>query len=363
MKLNNKHVFIFALVSLTILTLASYTISNSATLNEQVLTANKLEISESKAESSLESSAESELAKKKHHKKNHKRVRKTRLSTTQIPSRGMNGSNDSLRNSTYRDLNYTYIEQPMNEFKEKNRNWQTKVSDKQLEEIFKTMGLRSNTQKTMFGDRAYMEIFLNGFRNCDLDKDNVLNIKEFRGCMGNDTYLKRVSPPPANYANIINYTDPNYFYNNLFNNLDTGKDKMLNFYQYMELRLFIYSWRKCSVIGPYIEETSWECAIEIVAGKKASSRTSLRNSYYMALEITNAQNVRMVDFSTFILFASSARLYGRINSKEDLDISKTEFNLVLDENMLPARYNQFIIDTFFKLSYEDDHEAQGKNLI
>lgn len=33
--------------------------------------------------------------------------------------------------------------------------------------------------------------------------------------------------------------------------------------------------------------------------------------------------------------------------------------MVLDENMLPDRYNQFIVDNFFKLTHEDDHPDEG----
>lgn len=33
--------------------------------------------------------------------------------------------------------------------------------------------------------------------------------------------------------------------------------------------------------------------------------------------------------------------------------------MVLDENMLPDRYNQFIVDNFFKLTFEDDHKDEG----
>jgi hypothetical protein len=36
-----------------------------------------------------------------------------------------------------------------------------------------------------------------------------------------------------------------------------------------------------------------------------------------------------------------------------------EFNLVLDENMLPARYNQDIINKFFKLIAEEDSPDHG----
>jgi len=38
---------------------------------------------------------------------------------------------------------------------------------------------------------------------------------------------------------------------------------------------------------------------------------------------------------------------------------ENEFNLILDENMLPARYNQFIIDTFFELTLGIDENTDG----
>jgi hypothetical protein len=109
------------------------------------------------------------------------------------------------------------------------------------------MLLAGNKHKTIFGDRAYMQIFLTLFHNCDANYDNVLDFSEFRGCMGNDTYFKRVTPPPAEYSSSKNLTDPTGFYRNLFDALDVHKTDFINFHAYMELRLMIFSWKKCSV--------------------------------------------------------------------------------------------------------------------
>jgi hypothetical protein len=272
-------------------------------------------------EAELESAA-TELEKKKH-KKAKLKLGKSR--SKQIPTMALI-QNDSLTNSTYREMNYTFVKQELNEFREQNKKWDYKLLDKQFDDIYNTMLLRQMPYKTLFGDRAYMQIFLNYFTACDSNKDNVLDLGEFTGCMGNDTYLNRIKPPSNVYAAQVNYTDPNFFYQFIFNTLDTLNSGTLNFHAYMELRLFIFSWRKCSVVSPFLDETSWECAIDIVSGLKTPSRPTLRNTYYMCLEISNSQRIRNIDFISYLMFASSARLYGRINGKTDGDVtSKNKF--------------------------------------
>lgn len=259
-------------------------------------------------------------ADKKHKKKLRKKTRATAQTQTQTKSASQVSLNDSLKNSTYQALNITFIKQDMAEFKNTHKKWDYKLIDKQLEDIFATMIHKENF-KTTFSDRAYMEIFLNSFYNCDKNFDNVLDINEFKTCMSNDTYLSVITPPSAVFAAFSNYTNPDFFYQKIFQVLDVFGSGALNFHAYMELRLMIFSWKKCSVVAPFIEETSWECAIEIVSGHKTSSRTVLRNTFYMCLELANSNNIRNIDFISYLMFASSARLYGRINGKLDHDVT------------------------------------------
>ncbi|MFO0515351.1 MAG: hypothetical protein ACK5YA_00710 [bacterium] len=263
-------------------------------------------------------------ADKKHKKKLKKKSRTSTQSQTQTVSTAQAGANDSLRNATYAALNMTFVKQDLADFKNSNRKWDYKMIDKQLESIFATMIHKENF-KTVYSDRAYMEIFLNSFYNCDKNWDNVLDYNEFKTCMSNDTYLSVISPPAAVYAAFANYTNPDFFYTKIFQIMDFLGAGALNFHAYMELRLMIFSWKKCSVVAPFIEETSWECAIEIVSGFKTTSRTTLRSTFYMCLELANSKNIRNIDFISFLMFASSSRLYGRINGKLDHDVTSKFF--------------------------------------
>lgn len=359
MKLNIRLSLIFSLCALLILTTSVYSFHSTKFETDNTLESHKesFELSNSATESESETSS-AEALKKKH--KKFKLSSRKKSTNKQLPTPFSIGNvTDSLQNSTYRNMNITYISQELNEFKAQNRKWDYQLYDKQFEEIYKTMLLRQMSYKTLFGDRAYMEIFLNYFHSCDKDFDNVLNFEEFKNCMSTDSYLARIKPPKEMYAAQKNYTQSEVFYKKIFETLDTHHTDTINFFSYMELRLFIFSWRKCSVVGPFIEETSWECAINIISGLKTPSRSTLRNTFYMCLEISNSYTIRNIDFISFIIFANSARLYGKINGKTDGDVTKNEFNLMLDENMLPAKYNQDIVNNFFKLTYEDDHESEG----
>lgn len=329
----------------------------------------------SEVESKIETQAVTEVetdSEKKHKKKKINAALKTRVKklreqeTTKVKETTSastnNGTNLTLQKTKYKDLNDTYVKHELNQFKDPRRNWDFKVLDKQLEDIFNAMNMRDGKFNQMHADRPFMQIFFDQFANCDKNNDNVISLQEFQPCLKNDTYLSKILPPPQVWAAHQNYTDPNFFYNFIFNIMDTHQTGYLNFHAYMELRLMVFSWRKCSVNGPFIEETSWECAIEVVAGFKTSSRTLLRNTFYMCLELSNSHHIRNLDFISFLIYASSARLYGKINGKEDHDLSKSEFNLVLDENMLPSRYNQFVVDTMFKLIHEDDLNFEGIDL-
>lgn len=299
------------------LSLLSFISSIKVSENENTLVAEEISVN---ADANFEVEAD-----KKHKKKLRKKTRTTTQTQTKTNTASQVSANDSLKNSTYQALNITFIKQDMAEFKNTHKKWDYKLIDKQLEDIFATMIHKENF-KTTFSDRAYMEIFLNSFYNCDKNFDNVLDINEFKTCMNNDTYLSVITPPAAVFAAFSNYTNPDFFYQKIFQVLDVFGSGALNFHAYMELRLMIFSWKKCSVVAPFIEETSWECAIEIVSGYKTSSRTILRNTFYMCLELANSNKIRNIDFISYLMFASSARLYGRINGKLDHDVTSKFLN-------------------------------------
>merc|ERR1712222_214037 len=60
-----------------------------------------------------------------------------------------------------------------------------------------------------------------------------------------------------------------------------------------------------------------------------------------------------MDFIIFSDLALSVRLYGKINRKEDNVASTNEFNLALDNSILPERFNQKTIEYLFKLANDN----------
>ena len=313
-------------------------------------------IKKTEKKSLSESEAERHKSKKAHSKSKQYNIHIPKVNTT-----------DSLQNSTYRYLNRssTPIES-IKEFREKNRLWDNKILDKQLERIAAIMTYQDQQYQTVDSKRAFMSVFFNKYVACDTNKDNVLDLNEFTNCVRNDDYLYQLVPPPVQYAAFSNYTtnDTNFgFYANLFQTLDSYRVDYLNFHDYAFLRLLAYSWRKCSVMAPFIEEVSFECAIEVVANYKTLSRNSVRRLFFIGLEIGNNESIRNLDFITYSILASSVRLYSDINLKEDTDISRAEFNLALDNNLLPSRYNQEIIDNFFTLIEDYDRPNQGIDMV
>lgn len=312
MKLNNK-ILLGCLIYLACIIAVSY--SYTSTTEKELLAAKENEAANSLSGESEESAFENSLEKKKN--KNKKKLKsKSREKEHLVPPLPVY-YNTSLQNNTFRNLNYSFVKQDLDDFKDNNKRFNYKVLDKQLEDIFRSMNQNNADYNTIFSDRAYMAIFMNNFNLCDTNKDQVLSLTEFKGCMWMDDYLAQITPPNHQYANQQNYTDKDFFIGKIFDIMDPYHNGYMNFHGYMEFRLMIFSWRKCSVLGPFIEEINWECAIDVVSNMKTMSRSSLRNTYAMCLEISNSWSVRTIDFISYLYFATSARIYGRINGKGD----------------------------------------------
>lgn len=275
--------------------------------------------------------------------------------------------NDTFSKSIWRDLNNTMVRQKINVFLANHRKWDFKMLDHQLQDIAMDMNYRDQYGHTQEGLRAFIRFFVNYFEACDKDGDNQLSRKEFQACMKNDTFLMIIDVPSKTFSPLnekpLNYTDPKIYADVLFDLLDTHETGFMNFHSYMHLRLYIFSWRRCSVAAPFIDETNFECAIEIAAGWKTMNRNTARKLYYLAIEMSGDFEMRYLDFITYVSFAQAVRLYAKINGKEDNDITRSEFNMALDSNLLPVRYNQEVIDNFFKLIEEKDIKNQGIDLL
>jgi Ca2+-binding EF-hand superfamily protein len=275
--------------------------------------------------------------------------------------------NDTLSRANWRDLNNTMVRQTVNIFLPNHRKWDFKMLDHQLQDIALDMNYREEYGHTQEGLRAFIRFFINYFESCDTDGDNQLSRKEFRKCMKNDTFLMIIDIPSKNYsalsANPLDYTNATTYADTLFDLLDPHESAYINFHSYMTLRLFVFSWRRCSVAAPFIEESNFECAIEIAAGWKTMNRNTVRKLFFLGLEMSGSIDIRNLDFVTYVSFAQAVRLYGKINGKEDNDITRNEFNLALDNNILPLRYNQDTINIFFKLIEDKDVPNQGFDVL
>lgn len=377
-KKNILYIFISLALFLTIYTVS--TVSIKSLKFEEKDTAVKA-VTESKISLSSEVNAENESEAEKKHKKRKSSIGKSqksevkvfsesKLSTEQAPptvnSTNVNKTNlDKLSLSTWRDLNATYVKQDIGEYYHNNRKWDFNIMDKQLEDIAQQMNYRQESVHTPTGMRSFLQQFILTFEACDQNGDNVLSYPEFTTCMANDTFLSAMSAPTANVASYANYsfTNDTGFNRHLFNIIDQSNNNFATFADYMILRLWVWSWKHCSVLAPFIEEINFECALEVSSGFKTLSRTTVRRLFLLGLELANAQASRTMDFVTFCIVANSVRLYAKINGKEDSDLTKDEFGAALDRNFLPMRYSQDVINDLFKLVEEHNRSSQGLDLI
>lgn len=325
------------------------------------------ELEKTDLKSSTKNSKKYKSERKSNNKKNIKNTLQEKYTSSNNNQNSSSNSSNSLLNSMYRSLNDTIVAKDLHEFKRENRKFDFKILDKELEEIFHLMLLRNNKRLTTNSVRDFIHFFMNSYNNCDKDKDNILDLSEFINCLKSDKYLVQIIPIDPRKSNstfspLYKKYDPEEFYKLVFESLDEKEFGYLNFNDYMKLRLIAFSWRKCSVFAPYLEETDFECSIEIVAGYKTLSRTLVRKIFFLALELSNSNGNRAVDFLTFINIAGSIKIYSKINTKQDDDITRNEFNSALDGNTIPIRYNQHIINQMFELMQEADKPNQGIDL-
>lgn len=295
-----------------------------------------------------------------------------KLSTNFMNSSNITNSsfNISMRTKMESLMNLTKFDhQDENEFFHSHNSFlANKLLDKEILEIFNFFRTKKFVA-SRYDMRSAIELFLNDFEKCSPNKTYVLNLEQFQRCMSTDPSLHRIIPPSNVYANYNNYSDPKdtnktAFKTLLFKTMDKMHENYLNFYDYLVLRLYVFSWSKCSVNGPYLDESSFECAVDIVINWRSLDRQTARNIYNFAIKIApNAERTRHIDFISFINLASSIRTYSFINQKGDSDATKAEFNNALDNNLLPIRYNQKVINDFFKLVCDDDNPNQGIDVL
>ena len=119
---------------------------------------------------------------------------------------------------------------------------------------------------------------------------------QFKQCISSDKYLSTFQIPNKSEAALNNYTNLEWFALTSLHALDDGRDEFLNFYQYINLWLLVFAWKKSSINSPFIVENAFTGVIETVANHKSLMRNSARNMYYLILELANNDNLRNVDF-------------------------------------------------------------------
>lgn len=234
--------------------------------------------------------------------------------------------------------------------------------DKQLEELF--LIFKKNKASLGIQDfRSAFHLFIKNFNACDKNHDLLLDKKEFGNCMKSDPYLSLVQQPSRMYSTMRNFTNTTAFNDDIFN-FANNYDVNMNFYDYVMMRLFAFAWRKCTVSNKFMDESNWECGIDITSGTKSLNTHTLRNIFQLGLKLTNSKSmpVRTLDFLTFYALGTSIRLFGKINAKENFDATLQEFNIALDTNILPTRYNQDIINQLFRLTRKENGGKNGLDL-
>jgi len=274
-----------------------------------------------------------------------------------------------ISDKAYNILNNTLVgpnDIPQKGIELKTRKWDFKMMTKQVEDLTVDMNFADMKGVSEKSFRSFQYNFITPFEKCDVDVDSLLNLKEFTKCLKTDPYLNRISIPDTKFplqGSTIKFKNFDEYAKILYGIYDDSRMGKMNFYNYMQIRLFTFSWMKCSTGSPFIEEANFECAMEKAAGWKTMQRNQARALFENALSFSGSVN-REMDFVIFSDLALSVRLYGKINRKEDNVANKNEMDLALDNNILPERFNQKTIEYLFTLSNDSSNgNSLGIDLI
>lgn len=265
-----------------------------------------------------------------------------------------------LSDKAYNILNNTLVgpkDIPQQGVELKTRKWDFKMIIKQVEDLTVDMNfadMKGVSEKSM---RSFQHNFITPFEKCDVDVDSLLSLKEFTKCLKADTYLNRIQIPDTKFplqGSTIKFKNFDEYAKILYNVFDDSRMGKMNFFNYVQIRLMVFSWMKCSTGSPFIEEANFECAMEKASGWKTMSRNQARALFSNALSFSGSVN-REMDFIIFSDLALSVRLYGKVNRKEDNVANKNEMDLALDNNVLPERYNQKTVEYLFTLANDNSN--------
>lgn len=244
--------------------------------------------------------------------------------------------------------------------------WDFKLLEKQVQDLTIDMNFPEMNGVNEASFRSFQQNFITPFEKCDADIDALLSLKEFTNCIKNDPYLNRISIPDNKFplqGATVYYKNADHYAKILYEIFDDSRMGKLNFYNYMQMRLLSFSWMKCSTGSPFMEEANFECAIERASGWKTMNKNQAKALFTNYLAFSGSNN-RQFDFILFANLVLSIRLYGKINRKEDNVANRNEFELALDHNILPERYNTKTVEYLFKIATDNTNgNSLGIDLI
>ena len=262
-----------------------------------------------------------------------------------------NSTSSSIKKPIQKLLNDSFLPSPQEDIEKNFKFWKYRLLPAESKDLVQYMLFKTEGHVTPQSLNAFYNHFVIQFSACDYDANQIIDSKELFKCFKNDTYMKNLIPPPEAYGYYIpNISNQTEYFSSIIRVFDKSNKFGLNFVDFLNLRLFIFSWRFCSNYSFTINELNFECALEITGQSSTFSRTFHRNLYSFWISQSANSEVRQLDFISFSNIADSARLFGKINNKMDKDITLKEFNMALDAGVLPRRYNQEIINYFYKLT-------------
>lgn len=219
------------------------------------------------------------------------------------------------------------------------------------QELKETLYFMLSAQQEAISEESlytFAMLFVKDFTMCDSNYNNFMSYDEFVVCIKNSTYFSSFIPPMIGFTNKKELQSEDAFYSTLFRILDEKNFKSINFVQYMNLRLYTFAWKYCSVFKPTIEENEFKCIIDITSNYATISKIKSSVLYRFAVELSSGND--QLDFIEFVSFTKSVKLFCTINTKQTEELSKAELTNSINKDILPPRYTHDIVNSLTKLT-------------
>jgi hypothetical protein len=165
-----------------------------------------------------------------------------------------------------------------------------KLSKGEAEQIFTFSDKNKNDLLEQSEWEGFASLFVFPFEACDKSGDYLLSEEEFRDCYEADPSSKVIRF--RNKYETMKYSE-------LMSSASVKGKNVINFFEYLFIRRAMFGWKECHSDPKYINQLTFNCAIQTVIPNKYLTKLDLLKIYKVGLKLSNEPGVSELDFLSY----------------------------------------------------------------